>query len=75
MPTTTSLPLVIRVTEGIYTHHHLLPRSKCELEAINIHSQFESRQGFAPITTHHLAHLNASWWRIITTTTTSLVQT
>ena len=33
LPTTT-LPLAIQVMEGIRAHHHHLPRSKCEWEAL-----------------------------------------
>jgi len=56
------LPLVIQVTGGICAHHHHLPRSKRELEAINIHSRFESRRVLCsspPTTTTLLIQMQA----------------
>ena len=65
-----SLPLVIQVTEGICAHHHHLPRSKRELEAIPATTTLplairvteltiRVTAGFVPITTPSLTR-NAS---------------
>jgi len=70
LPSTTSLPLVIQMTEGICAHHHHLPCSKRELEAIPATTTLplavrvaelaiQVTAGFVPITTPSLAR-NAS---------------